>query len=171
MPYGAPIPVVSGRQSSTTPTGNYKTPGGSNSGPMNINQWLAGDDVYQQGLAGLKQNYQMFRNSNIKDRRNLKTDYSTARDRLLENQGDSQRDMQADFAARGMFGSGLYSKDYNDLNMDYQQQGADAQTSLSRNLSQLLTDLQGARRDFRQNRELLRSEAVRRRAAKYGITG
>jgi len=149
--------------------------GGKGKGPspwqQKINKYLLTDEQYQKDRADLLQNFRNMRLGNLENRGNLKLDYSTTKQRLSKEQADNLKAMQADFAARGLYGGAGYQDKLGDFNLDYLNQRTDAQESFQRNLGQLLRDLSNARTLEQQNMQQARLEAIRRRAAELGITG
>jgi hypothetical protein len=96
-------------------------------------------------------------------------DRATTLERLNEEQAENLKEMQDDFAARGLFGGAEYLKKENDFNTDYLEQKTDTRQSASRNIQQLLRDLRNARTLKDENLSQARLEAIRRRAAEFGI--
>ncbi len=136
-----------------------------------INKYLLTDEQYQKDRADLLQNFRNMRLANLENRGNLKIDKRTTLQRLTKEQADNFKAMQADFAARGMYGGAGYQDKLGDFNLDYLNQRSDANESYQRNLGQLLRDLGSARTLEEQNMQQARLEAIRRRAAELGIIG
>lgn len=141
------------------------------SGQPTVADYLAMDPDYLRTINNLNTNLGAYNVQNQANQRNLRTDYLETKRRLGIQQGKDQTSEKADFAARGLFGSGLQAKDYNDLAMQYSDQFNDADTSYARNLGQLKSDAADAARLKNQNAAEARAEAIRRRASQYGITG
>lgn len=136
-----------------------------------IRKYLGMDTDYQRTLNNLNTNLGAYRTQNLNNRRALTADYNTTKNRLTDQQKLDTATQNNDFAARGMFGSGGQAKAANDLTKSYNQQFGDADVSFTRNKTSLLSDLADARRLKTQNAADARAEAIRRRAAQYGITG
>lgn len=149
---------------STTGSGRYR----GNRVPT-IQKYLGMDEQYQQDRNSLLTNFRNFRLQNMENRQNTRADYSKTIERLGKEQGNNLRDMQGDFGARGLYGSGLYQDELNDFNLNYANQNADARSSQDKMLQQLIADFTNARTGKEQNIQQARLEAIRRRAAQYGI--
>lgn len=134
-----------------------------------IAKYLSADEDYQNTLADLQKNFQDYRGQNILNRSNLTADYGDTKTRLGNQEGVDFKRLQADSAARGLFGSGLYEGDRQNFQLDYQNQNNDATTSFNRNMSQLLTDLMSSQTLYRQQMKDAKLSALRRRAERLGI--
>lgn len=148
--------------------GDKKKPG-KKGGIPSIESYLGGDADYKATLDALRRNFEQTKIQNVTNRGNLSDDYNLTNTRLQQDQDKSLAELQADYAARGLLGSGLSAKAANDQAIDYQKQFGDAQISYDRNLGQLVTDLANARSQFREDKTQARLNAIRRRAEKYGI--
>lgn len=143
--------------------------GGGKGGVPGIGKYLKSDEQYQNDRAALIRNFRNLQSQNVENRQNVNLDYGTTKTRLGEEQAESLRDMQADFAARGLFGGAGYLDEEQEFNKGYLNQFSDAATSRDRNVSQLLRELANARTLKQENLAQARLEAIRRRAAQYGI--
>lgn len=135
-----------------------------------IQRYLGLDTDYQRAAGNLKTNWGTYKARNQGQRRNLVTDFGTTKRRLTEQQTKDRLANTYDSAARGMFGTGLQQNEMNKLNQGYNEQFDDARVSYDRNLNQLRNDFADAERLYTQQVADARAEAIRRRAAKYGIT-
>ena len=171
----------------STSTGNYSgggapsaPPGGGNGPvprtvapkkpePPTLKKYLGGDDTYQATRNELIRNFNALRLTNKRNRRNVNTDYATTKSRLATEKQKAATDMENDFAARGLFGTGEYASKLAEFEKNFQNQFEDASTSRSRNVKQLMTDLQDAKRLRNSSLRQARLEAIRRRAEKYGL--
>lgn len=172
----------------STSTGNYSgggapsaPPSGGNSGPVprtvapkkpeppTLKKYLAGDDTFQSTRNELIRNFNALRLTNKRNRRNVNTDYATTKSRLATEKQKAATEMENDFAARGLFGTGEYAAKLSEFEKNFQNQFEDASTSRSRNVKQLMTDLQDAKRLRNSSVRQARLEAIRRRAEKYGL--
>ena len=189
--YSSPAPSYTPTYSgppSTNNRGNYSgggaptaPPSGNNAGPVqrvaaprkpeppSVKKFVAGDADYQASRSQLIKNFQSLRTENRKNRGNIKEDYGVTKSRIGEERAKGLEDMQNDFAARGLLGSGVYGEKLTEFEKNYQNQQTDASTSQRRNLSQLLTDLKDAKRLRNQSLKQAKLEAIRRRAEKYGL--
>lgn len=185
--YSAPQPRYSGPPT-TTSTGHYSgggapsaPPSSNRSGPVartspparpappSLGKYLGGDSEFQAARSQLIKNFQALRTENKQNRGNLRDDYLTTKSRLATEKQKSAEDMQNDFAARGLLGSGVYADKLAEFEKNYQNQGTDATTSYRRNVNQLLTDLKDAKRLRNSSLRQAKLEAIRRRAEKYGL--
>lgn len=135
-----------------------------------IQRYLGIDADYQRAAGNLKTNWGTYKARNQGQRRNLVTDFDTTKRRLGEQQTKDRLTNTYDSAARGMFGTGLQQNELNKLNQTYNEQFDDSRVSYDRNLNQLRNDFADAERLYTQQVADARAEAIRRRAAKYGIT-
>lgn len=148
--------------------GGGKSKGGSSI--PSITRYLGLDTDYQRAAGNLKTNWGTYKARNESQRKNLNTDYGTTKRRLEEQQTKDRQQNTYDAAARGMFGTGLQQNEMNKLNQSYNEQFDDSRVSYDRNLGQLRNDFADANRLYTQQVADARAEAIRRRAAKYGIT-
>lgn len=137
--------------------------------PPSVQSYLKSDDQYQRDRAGLIKNFKNMKLANAENRSNVKMDRGTTLSRLKEEQAENLKEMQDDFAARGLFGGAEYLNKENDFNTDYLEQRSDTRRSASRNIQQLLRDLRNAATLKDENLSQARLEAIRRRAAEFGI--
>lgn len=137
--------------------------------PPSVGKYLKSDEQYQRDRAGLIKNFKNFKLTTGENKQNVLMDRGTTIERLKEEQAENLKEMQDDFAARGLFGGAEYLKKENDFNTDYLEQKTDTRQSASRNIQQLLRDLRNARTLKDENLSQARLEAIRRRAAEFGI--
>lgn len=135
-----------------------------------IQRYLGIDADYQRAAGNLKTNWGTYKARNQGQRRNLVTDFDTTKRRLTEQQTKDRLANTYDSAARGMFGTGIQQNEVNKLNQAYSEQFDDSRVSYDRNLNQLRNDFSDAERLYTQQVADAKAEAIRRRAAKYGIT-
>lgn len=152
----------------------YKLPSkdkkkGNGSKIPSIKKFLGLDTDYQSTLAALKANRNRYNSQNRTDYRQYNDDYNEATTRMEQDQKKSQELLAADYAARGMLGSGLSLKASTDQSNEFGLKRTDAETSYKRNIGQIDTDLANARAQFREDRQQARLNAIRRRAEQYGI--
>lgn len=129
------------------------------------------DPDYRRAVAAYRANLANVRSQTNANKNDLTADYTTTRSRLLENFAQNNKQQQSDFAARGLFGSGVYAKANADRQTGETQQLNDASTSYQRNTRQLNTDLANATNLEAQQESTAKAAAIRRAAAQYGITG
>lgn len=134
-----------------------------------IQKYLGGDEQYQQNRAELIKNFRNLKLTNKENRGNLELDKDSTLKRLGSEKKDALTKMQDDFAARGLFGGAEYQNKLGDFNLDFLNQETDTKESFQRNIEQLLKDLKNASSLKDQNLQQARLEALRRRAATYGL--
>lgn len=140
-------------------------------GDPKLDKYLAGDDVFQGILASLNRNRQMNEATLAYNQNNLNTDNATIQRRLAEQEAKDNRLLDDDYAARGLFGSGLFAKADTDLGQSYADQNADLATNLQRNLQQLLSDAAGQNAMDEETLRQAQQDAITRRAQEFGIFG
>jgi hypothetical protein len=140
-------------------------------GDPELDKYLAGDDVFQGILASLNRNRQMNEGSLSYNQSNLNTDNATIQRRLAEQEAKDNRLLDDDYAARGLFGSGLFAKADVDLGQSYASQYSDLATNLQRNLQQLLSDSEGQNALDEETLRQAQQDAIARRAQEFGIFG
>lgn len=149
--------------------GNPPAAGGGKRKDKGIAKYLLSDEDYQNTVSDLGKNFQSYKIQNATNRSNLQRDFGDTEMRMTNQRAEDFRRLKAQFAARGLFGSGEYEGDRLNFDLDWQNQEADAQTSYNRNLSQLLTDLANSRSLYKQQLKDAKLSALRRRAEKLGI--
>lgn len=137
--------------------------------PPSVKKYLGTDEQYQRDRAALLKNFRNLRSSNMENRGNVRLDKRTTLSRLREEQSENLQEMRDDFAARGLYGGAEYLKKESDFNNDYLDQFSDTRQSANRSIQQLMRDLRNAKTLRNENMSQSRLEAIRRRAAKYGI--
>lgn len=145
--------------------------GGGGKGVNGVSKFIGADEQYLNALAALQQNLDQYRSQNRTDRQDLRSDFGDTMARMLNQHNQDAVTRNADYASRGIFGSGLDAQNQQDFNLNFAQQQGDATQSRDRNLGQLRSDLQNALMLFRQQREAEKLKAIQRASAQYGITG
>jgi hypothetical protein len=140
-------------------------------GDPELDKYLAGDDVFQGILASLNRNRQMNEGSLAYNQNNLTTDNATIQRRLAEQEQKDNKLLDDDYAARGLFGSGLFAKADVDLGQSYSGQYTDLATNFQRNLQQLLSDAEGQNAMDEETLRQAQQDAITRRAQEFGIFG
>jgi len=131
-------------------------------------QWRR-DPVYRNTMNDLQTNFRNYLSQNTTNKNQLAQDFDLTTKRLGQDQNLAVRNQNEDYAARGLYGSGMYGQANEELLGKYADQLADAGTSNQRNAGQLVTDLGNARTLLNQQKQAARLAAVRRMAEKYGI--
>jgi len=169
------------------PNGHIKNPGNSPIGPVTpvagggqdpmgtgdpeLDKYLAGDETYQSILASIQRNKDNSKITYDYNVNNLNTDNDTIKRRLAAKEVEDNKLLDSDYAARGLFGSGLFAKADTDLGQSYAEQNTDLATSLARNLQQLLTDQTSQDTLDDTTRRQAQLDAITRRAQEFGIFG
>lgn len=139
--------------------------------PNQVSQYVMADPEFLNAKRDLQYNLSNYRTQNLTDRSMLKNDYADTLRRMQLQHGQDTTDRSADFASRGLIGSGLDLANFNQFQNEYNQQRGDAQTSKQRNLNELITDWLNAKTMTKQQIAAERLKAIQRASARYGITG
>lgn len=139
--------------------------------PVTAETYAQQDPDYRRAIAAYRSNLENTRSQYSANRNDATTDFTTTRDRLISQHKENQANTNNDFAARGMFGSGVYAKANDDRVKQETAQLDDATTSNSRNLRQLDTDFSNASTLEQQQESTAKAAAIRRASAKLGLTG
>lgn len=129
------------------------------------------DPDYKRALAGYRANLASAQTQSTANQNDLNSDYTTTRDRLLKQFSTDNSTQAADFANRGMFGSGVYAKTNNDSTTGQTNQLNDAADSYNRNSRQISSDSANATQTELQQEQTAKAAAIQRASAKYGLTG
>ncbi len=153
-----------------TPSGPAApTPGG----PQipDIDSYLTGDQSYQGGLAALMRQLQTQQGNYTAQQGTLRSSFNTALERMASERTNALKDLEADFASRGLINSGLYGEAQEDYDTQYQSRIGDLNTNLQNELNALGLDFSGVESDIETEKARLRQEAIARRAQQYGLIG
>ena len=134
-----------------------------------INKWLGGDEVYQDAISALTKSLEQFRVQNKQSRGYLTEDRDEAIENLLRQKRIDESNMQGDYAARGLVNSGLFGKANSDYLTNFQTVRGDLGRDYRRNIADLLQELSQFRQNVGTEKQMARTEAIRRRAAQLGI--
>lgn len=167
-PWTPPVSTPTVTPPGTTGFTGYQPIG---TGDPELDKYLAGDDVFQGILASLNRNRQMNESSLAYNQGNLTTDNETIKRRLAEKETQDNRLLDDDYAARGLFGSGLFAKADTDLGQSYSNQYTDLAANFQRNLQQLLSDAEGQNALDEETLRQAQQDAITRRAQEFGIFG
>lgn len=136
-----------------------------------IHRYLLGDETYQAQLAALQQGRQDFRIANRADKENIREDFGDARHRMRGQRKDDLQAMLADYASRGIADSGVFLNDRSEYQKDFTNQLTDLHKDKARNLFSLKSSATQTGNQFSASVQAARLEALRRRAAQFGLTG
>lgn len=157
-PSGGTMPYTSGGMYGGTP------------GNPSVNKYLGGDSAYQSQLAQLTKQLEQFKAGNLEQRDYVKQDFNKAKNRMGMQRTEDQGRLQSDYASRGLVNSGLYTGAVGDYDTKYQQQLGDLSTDKQRSLADLIGSLQQYVTSNQSAEQNAKQEAIRRRAAQYGIS-
>lgn len=79
------------------------------------------------------------------------------------------KDLENDYASRGLLKSGVYGTAYSDLENDFKRRQTDLDTARANFLANLQTGFGNFQTEQQTVAEKARQEAIARRAAKYGL--
>lgn len=138
--------------------------------PPRLQEFLAGDDVFQSQISQLQKELENFMTSNRDQRGDVNESFQEALQRMGSERSRALEEMEADFASRGLLNSGLYTDAVGDYNKEYGTRRGDLQTDKSNSLEELIQSAGNFQTDTRGQREAARQEAIRRRAQQFGLT-
>lgn len=134
-----------------------------------LDEFLTGDTAYQDQMAQFNKALSDYQAQNNAEIGQYNTNYATNKNDLGIQQTRSDEDLQNDFAARGMFVSGLQAKNRSDLLNDYSRRFSDLDTQRSQFLSDQARDLSNYSSDITLGRNKAKTDAINRRALKYQV--
>jgi len=133
-------------------------------------KWLAGDTTYQQQLANFNKSLSDYLAQFNRQTSITKRDYADMI-RQLNQQGAQDRvDQQNDFAGRGILKSGVYAKALGDYNTEFNAKMKNLQTGQSDKLGDLSMQKTNFQRQLDLEKQAAKQDALRRRAAKLGVS-
>lgn len=167
----APRATVQGRytrQASTTRAPS--SPPTTGPGPVpDINSFLGGDSGYQDQLKQFANALALFNADVTRRKGGLETDYASSQKAMNDQKLIDLNNLEADYGARGVLRSGLYGKAVGDYNNEFNTR----MTDLTTKEKDALAGLDQEKTRFTSQQDLqtqaAREEAIRRRAAQYGI--
>lgn len=129
-----------------------------------IQDYLMGDEYYQQGLSDLEWALEQFLTENDAAEGDLGASFGSAMDYMNLDKEKALEYMKDDYGARGLVFSGLYPEAVSDYNKEWSMGVAD----LNRDLASQMRDLGFEEQNMRQSTEMqkrdLRLDAIRRRS-------
>lgn len=159
-------------------TGHYSTPISvpqNNPGPIqpvappSIEQYLGGDTTYQQQLRGFGKSLADFLAAQKLQNSKITQDYAAAQRAMNQQKVGDLKDIENDFASRGLLSSGLYAGAVGDYNTDFLQKLGQLTTQEKRSLADLLTQKTNFISQQKLDQQKAREGAINRRAAKFGL--
>ncbi len=137
--------------------------------PPNESKYLKGDVGYQQALREFALNYQNFLADKTRQTGSAKQQFDLSRTGLGEQRGRDLRDIESDFASRGLLHSGLYAGRLGEYEQDYTSNLASVQQQYDDFLRQLAAAQSQLQSQQQLETERARQEALSRRATRYGL--
>lgn len=135
-----------------------------------LDKYLGKDASYQRTLRDLGRALTDYRARMGIEKTRTSTEYGFAKRQMGQQQQNDLRDIKDDFAARGIVTSGVFASRIGEYNTQYNNQLG----TLTRGYNNQLQDFQSAYQEFLRNqqsqKEAAREAAIRRRAAKLGLT-
>lgn len=136
-----------------------------------LQQYLAGDSVYQDQISSLMKELQDYKLSNQDQRHRLGEDFGLATSRMGDERTHAIDQMKNDYAARGLLNSSDFLDALGQYNTQYDQRLGDLSTDRQRNLHDLFESLGMYKTQNQNERQSARQEAIRRRTQALGGQG
>lgn len=172
----APTTTMSGRyrqQAATrraTGTSAPSAPPPTGPGPVpDINAFLGGDSSYQDQLKQFANALSLFNADMTRRQGGIETDYASSQKAMNDQKGIDLHNLEADYGARGVLRSGLYGKAVGDYNNEFSHRMTDLTTKEKDALAGLDQEKSRFTSQQQLQQEAARQDAIRRRAAQYGI--
>lgn len=140
-------------------------------GPMQTdpNAWLGSDVPYQDQLRQLQLALSNFNADVTRRQGDIGTQYETSNKAMQDQKGIDLKNMEADWAGRGLLRSGLYAGAVGDYNKEFDQRIADLLSGRDRSLAQLLQEQNQFKTQQELDAQAAREQALRRRSESLGI--
>lgn len=163
-------PTVVNRKPSPT-VGSSATGTISPTAPMqpNVDEWLANDVAYKTQSDQLAKAWADYQAQSKQTENQYRTDYTSKQSELGKTRELAGQELEADYASRGMLGSGLYAKAYTDYSTDYDNRQKQLDTGLSDFLANLLAQTNNYKSEQDIAAEKAKQDAIARRAASMGV--
>jgi hypothetical protein len=137
--------------------------------PPTASAYLKGDTTYQRQLASYAKALADFQAEQGLSRTDYDTGYQNTRRDIGLAKTDALKNMENDYAARGLLRSSLYNTDVGNLNKEYQNQYTDLDKQRTSFLDQLMQQLTGYKNEQTTQQQNAMQEALRRRSEKYNL--
>lgn len=134
-----------------------------------LNKFLAGDSTYQRQLAAYNKSLADFGTDQGLAKSDYTTNYNNANRDIGLAKTEASKNLEDDYASRGLLKSGLYNTALGDLNSQYQNQTNDLNAQQTAFLAQLAQELNKYKTDQGVQKGNAYNEAVRRRAEQYNL--
>lgn len=162
LPTAQPGPTAGGGQSPSV--GAVPRPQ-----PPSEGSFLRQDIGYQQSLREFARNFQNFLADKTRQTASAKQQFDVSRENLGEQRTRDIRDIESDFASRGLLHSGLYAGRLGEYEQDYASNLASFQQQYDDFLRQLAAAQSQLQSQQQLESERARQEALARRAGRYGL--
>lgn len=137
--------------------------------PPSIEQYLAGDTTYQEQLRNFNKSLADFLAQEKLNKSKVTTDYASAQRAMNMQKVQDLKDIENDFASRGLLSSGLYAGAVGDYNTGFTNRMNQLTTQEQRSLADLINQQTQFQNQQKLDQQASREEAIKRRAAKYGL--
>lgn len=135
----------------------------------NVDEWLANDVAYRTQSNQLAKAWADYQAQSKQTENQYRTDYTSKQSELGKTRELAGQELEADYASRGMLGSGLYAKAYTDYSTDYDNRQKQLDTGLSDFLANLLSQTNNYKSEQDIVSEKAKQDAIARRAASMGV--
>ena len=135
----------------------------------NVDEWLANDVAYKTQSDQLAKAWADYQAQSKLTENQYRTDYTSKQSELGKTRELAGQELEADYASRGMLGSGLYAKAYTDYSTDYDNRQKQLDTGLSDFLANLLAQTNNYKSEQDIAAEKAKQDAIARRAASMGV--
>jgi hypothetical protein len=174
---GYSAPVVQ-RRIAKTATGHYTTPRpkavrrpAAKKKPRvpTLSQFIGTDVAYQQQLRGFNKTLADYLADTTQQQGQLSSDYARSTRAVGEEKTKGLRSLMEDYGSRGLIHSGLYAKGVGDYENEVGQRLSDLLSGYNKAKTGLANQVTRFRGEQTLAKQEARSEAARRRAAKYKL--
>lgn len=168
-------PVRSTPKITSGPSGHYSpiTTPPVQPGPVAVNpdQWLAGDSGYQDQLRQIGLALSNFGADVTRRQGEANTDYTSSQHALNDQKVVDLKNLESDWAGRGLIKSGLYANAVGNYNKEFDQRLADLTSSRDKTLAQILQEQNNFTTQEDLAKQAARADALRRMASGLGTVG
>lgn len=170
----AAVPRTTRGVISSGPSGKYSRPSAppvAAPGPMQTdpNAWLGADVPYQDQLRQLQLALSNFNADVTRRQGDVGTQYETSNKSMQDQKVMDLKNMEADWAGRGLLRSGLYANAVGDYNKEFDQRVTDLVSGRDRTLAQLLQEQNQFKTQQGLDAQAAREQALRRRSESLGV--
>lgn len=134
-----------------------------------IEDWLGSETMYKNQIRNFDKAFGDF-NADLNLRKGrVNTDFTQSEKTLKDQRVSDLETLKNDFASRGLLTSGLYANELGDYENEFNQQLANLTRGRTESLSNIGRELSNFQSEQNLAKQRAREEAIRRRAAKYGL--